>query len=49
VFRGGTKKKNGLKVRKPLLQAHRAGAVQLGDEKALSRPDSALSVSEGGL
>lgn len=42
-------KKNGLNVRKPLLQADRAGAVQLGDEKALSRPDSALSVSKGRL
>jgi len=35
----------------PLLQeqAERAGAGQLGEEKALGRPESGLSVSKGGL
>ena len=35
----------------PLLQGpvERAGAVQPGEEKGLGRPDSGLSVSEGGL
>jgi len=30
-------------------QAERAGAVQPGEEKALGRPESGLSVSKGGL
>ena len=35
----------------PLLQgqAERAGSVQHGEEKALERPESCLSVSKGGL
>ena len=35
----------------PLLQgqAERAGAVQLGEEKAPGVPDSSLSISKGGL
>lgn len=31
------------------LQAERAGAVQPGEEEALGRPESGLSVSEGKL
>jgi len=42
--------KNDLRDGTPLLpgQAERAGAVHLGEEKALGRPESSLSVSKGG-
>ena len=46
VQRRATEMTQGMELRG---QAGRAGAVQPGEEKALGRPESDLSVSKGGL